>query len=181
VVATNIDVYIAAIFVVILYFGVNKFRFNDVKPFFISAFDSQIILSTIFILIFKDYILNTYAVESFTLLFSELPLPDYIMFSIIFFVGAVIVGSTAIAAIGIPLAYAAIPDSGAPLLVLLATMAFAGMQVSIAHICLFLSSAFFKVEVASLIKRTIPVITVFCILLTFYYLLLVHGMAMFSS
>ena len=179
VMATNLDVYLVTIGVILLYFLLNKFRFADVKPFFKSAFEPKIILSTIFILIFKDYIMNTEAVESLPRLFAELPLPDYIIFSIIFFVGSVIVGSTAIAAIGIPLAYVPIPDGGTPLLVLLSTMAFAAMQVSISHICLFLSSAYFKVEVASLIKRTIPIITVFCILLVAYYLLLVHGMELF--
>ena len=168
----KIDVYLAATGVIVLYFFVNKFRFQDVKPFFKSAFEPKVILSTIFILVFKDYIMQTDAVESLPRLFAKLPLPDYLIFSLIFFVGSVIVGSTAIAAIGIPLAYAAIPDGGTPLLVLLSSMAFAAMQVSISHICLFLSSEFFKVEFASLIKKTIPVISVFCVLLILYYLLL---------
>ena len=173
VITANIDVYLVAIFVIILYFFVNKFRFSEIKPFFKAAFEPKIILSTIFILVFKDYILSTDAVESLPRLLSELPLPNYIIFSIIFFIGSVIAGSTAICAIALPLAYAAIPDGGTPLLVLLSTMAFAAMQVSISHICLFLSSAYFKVEVASLIKRTIPIISVFCVGLVLYYLLLV--------
>lgn len=176
VMATNIDVYLVAIAVIVIYFFVNRFDFASVKPFFKSAFEPKIIFSTIFILIFKDYIMNTGAVESLPRLFSALPLPDYLIFSIIFFVGSVIVGSTAIAAIGIPLAYVAIPDGGTPLLVLLSTIAFAAMQVSISHICLFLSSAYFRVEVASLIKKTIPVILVFCAFVIAYYLLLVYGL-----
>jgi len=169
----RIDVYIIATCVIVVYFFINNFKFKDIKPFFKESFESKIILSTIFILIFKDYILSTEAVQSLSAFIAELPLPDYIVFSIIFFIGSVIVGSTAIIAIGLPLAYAAIPDGGVPLLVLLATMAFAAMQISISHICLFLSSTFFKVEVTSLVKRTVPVIMVFSFLLVGYYLLLV--------
>ncbi|MDL2313776.1 DUF401 family protein [Desulfovibrio sp. OttesenSCG-928-C14] len=181
VLATNLDVYLVTVIVIVVYFFVNKFKFSDIKPFFRSAFEPKIILSTVFILIFKDYIMNTDAVESLPRLFSELPLPDYLIFSIIFFVGSVIVGSTAIAAIGIPLAYVTMPDGGTPLLVLLSSMSFAAMQVSISHICLFLASAYFKVEVASLIKKTMPVIAVFCALLIGYYLLLVHGLEFLSK
>lgn len=181
VMTVDIDVYLVTIFVIILYFFVNKFKFSDIRPFFKAAFEPNVILSTIFMLVFKDYILNTDAVESLPRLFAQLPLPNYLVFSGICFIGSVIAGSTAILAIGLPLAYATIPNGGAPLLVLLSSMAFAAMQVSISHICLFLSSAYFKVEVASLIKRTIPVITVFCILLVGYYLLLTHGAALFVN
>ena len=168
----RVDVYIIAIFVIAAYFFVNKLKIKGIMPLFIASFESKLILSTVFIFIFKDYIFTVGAVESLSAFFSELPLPDYIIFSLIFFTGSVLVGATGIVAIGMPLAYAAIPDGGVPLLVLLSSMAFAAMQISISHICLFLSSTFFKVEVASLIKRTIPVMAVFCALLVGYYLLL---------
>lgn len=179
VVLTKMDVYMVTIGIVILYYLINKFTFSTVKPFFKSAFDANIIISTIFILIFKDYIMSTDAVESLPKLFSQLPFPDYLIFSIIFFVGSALVGTTAIAAIGIPLAYAAIPDGGTPLLVLLTSMAFAAMQISISHICLFLSSAYFKVDVASLIRKTVPILPIFCTFLIIYYLLLEHGLSIF--
>ena len=168
----RIDVYIIVAVMIAAYFFINRFTLKETAPFFKESFESKIILSTIFILIFKDYILSTDAVQSLSALIAGLPLPDYLVFSLIFFIGSAIVGSTAIIAIGLPLAYAAIPDGGVPLLVLLATMAFAAMQISISHICLFLSSTFFKVEVASLIRRTIPVIAVFSVFLIGYYWLL---------
>ena len=178
---TNIDVYVVTICIIVLYFFVNRFAFDHIQPFFRSSFDANIIVSTVFILIFKDYIMNTDAVESLPRLFSSLPIPEYLTFSIIVFIGSVIVGSTAIIAIAIPLAYVTIPDGGTPLLVLLSSMAFAAMQVSISHICLFLSSAYFKVEVTSLIRRTVPIITVFSIVLVVYYALLTQGAALFTQ
>lgn len=168
---TNIDVYIVTLAVIVLYFLVNRFRFAEVRPFR-SSFELKIVLSTVFILIFKDYIMSTPAIESLPKLFAGLPVPEFLTFCVIFFVGSVIVGSTAIAAIGIPLAYATMPAGGVPLLVLLSTMAFAAMQISISHICLFLSSAYFRVEVSSLIHRTLPIIAVFCAITILYYLLL---------
>ena len=172
---TRLEVSLVTIGTIVLYFFVNRFRLDEVRPFFRASFESKIILSTVCILIFKDYIMNTDAVETLPRLFAASPLPDYLVFSLIFFVGSAIVGSTAITAIGIPLAYAAMPEGGVALLVLLSAMGYAAMQVSISHICLFLCSAYFNVSVASLIKRTIPIITVFCIAVVAYYLLLVHG------
>ncbi len=172
VLSVHVDVYLVTIFVIILYFFVNRFKFQQIKPFFKSSFESKIIFSTIFILIFKDFALTSGAVDALPHLLARLPLPDYLIFSLVFFIGSVVAGATAVAAIGIPMAYVAMPDGGVPLLVLLSTMAFLAMQVSISHICLFLSSIFFKVEVASLIKRTIPVISVLCLIVIGYYLIL---------
>lgn len=178
---TNIDVYLVTVGVIILYYAVNRFQLSEVRPFFTSAFEAKLIISTIFILIFKDYVMSTDAVESLPLLFSRLPLPTWLIFSIIFFVGSALVGSTAIVAIGIPLAYTAMPNGGTPLLVLLSSMAFAAMLISISHICLFLSSAYFKVELSSLVRKTIPILAVFCPLLIMYYLLLVEGIRILNQ
>ena len=168
----RVDVYVITIAVIAAYVFINRFTWKDIAPFFKDSFESKLILSTIFIMIFKDYILSTDAVESLVALIARLPLPGYLVFSLIFFIGSAIVGVLGIVAIGLPLAYTAIPDGGVPLLILLVGMGFAAMQISISHICLFLSSTFFKVEVASLIKRTIPVIAVYCVFLIGYYWLL---------
>ena len=55
------------------------------------------------------------------------------------------------------------------------------MVKSISHIRLILSSAYFMVEVASLIKGTVPIITVFCIVLFFHYLPLSQGLPIFHE
>ena len=59
------------------------------------------------------------------------------------------------------MAMAAVPDGGVALLVLLMSMAYAAMQVSPTHVCLFIASECFKVNIGALVRRNIPMILVF--------------------
>ena len=56
---------------------------------------------------------------------------------------------------------AAMPDAGVPLLVLLMSSAYAAMQVSPTHVCLFIAAECFKVDIGALVRRNIPMILVF--------------------
>ena len=49
-----------------------------------------------------------------------------------------------------PLAFATIPSGGLPLMVLLMSCTYAAMQISPAHICLFLCCDYFKISIGSL-------------------------------
>ena len=56
---------------------------------------------------------------------------------------------------------AAMPDAGVPLLVLLMSSAYAAMQVSPTHVCLFIAAECFKVNMGDLVKRNTPMILLF--------------------
>ena len=49
---------------------------------------------------------------------------------------------------------------------------YAAMQVSPTHLCLTLACEHFKTDFGALVKRTLPVIGIFYVILTGYYLLL---------
>ena len=72
----------------------------------------------------------------------------------------------------IPLAFASIPHAGAGLLVYLMALSYAAMQISPTHICLAIITEYFWVSWGQLMKKTIPVIVVFVVILTGYYVLL---------
>ena len=72
----------------------------------------------------------------------------------------------------IPLAFASIPHAGAGLLVYLMALSYAAMQISPTHICLAIITEYFRVSWGQLMKKTIPVIVVFVVILTGYYVLL---------
>src|SRR5699024_6261323 len=105
-------------------------------------------------------------------IFGKLAIPISLSFAIVFLIGSIISGANAIIALGVPMAFTAIPNGGTPLLVLLMSFAYAGMQVSPTHVCLSVVTEFFGTSMVDLIKRTIPVITTFCIIVFGYYLLL---------
>lgn len=141
-------------------------------PLLKSAFEPPMLLNTYLIMVFKEFIMQTGAVEALPDFFSVLPVPTFIIFVLIFFFGTVAAGAQAIIAICTVMAFVAIPGGGMPLMVLLMSFAYAAMQVSPTHICLFIIADYFDVPMMSLVRRAIPIISIFCALTIPYYLLL---------
>lgn len=103
---------------------------------------------------------------------ATLPIPTYLVFALLFFVGGVISGTNGIIALGTPLAFAAI-DGGMPLMVLLMCMCHAASQVSPTHVCLVVASDYFHISLGELIRKTLPVALAFCVLMIVYYNILI--------
>mgnify|MGYP000898273459 CR=1 FL=1 len=173
IVVLKVPVYIATVAVIVLNFFIKKFTIKEILPFFISAFEKRLVISTLVVMAFKDLLIATNIITELPEIFAALPVPTYLIFTLIFFVGSIIAGATAIVSLGIPMAFAAIPGSGMPLMVLAMSCAYAGMQVSPTHICLSLACEHFKTDFGALIKRTLPIILLFLVVLVFYYRLLV--------
>jgi uncharacterized protein len=151
---------------------VYRFTAAMTLPLLKSAFEPPMLMNTYLIMVFKEFIMQTGAVEALPDFFSVLPVPTFIIFILIFFFGTVAAGAQAIIAICTVMAFVAIPGGGMPLMVLLMSFAYAAMQVSPTHICLFIIADYFDVPMMSLVRRAIPIITIFCALTIPYYLLL---------
>ncbi len=151
---------------------VYRFTPRTMAPLLKSAFEPPMLLNTYLIMVFKEFVMQTGAVEALPDFFSVLPVPTFVIFILIFFFGTVVAGSQAIIAICTVMAFVAIPGSGMPLMVLLMSFAYAAMQVSPTHICLFIIADYFDVPMMSLVRRAIPIIAIFCALTIPYYLLL---------
>lgn len=150
---------------------VYRFHGRELLAMIRSAFEVNLILNTFLVLVLKEFIAWTGVLETLPDLLSSLPIPGYLIFCLLFFVGAVISGTNGIIALGTPLAFAAI-DGGMPLMVLLMCMCHAASQVSPTHVCLVVASDYFHITLGALIRKTIPLALVFCILMIGYYNLL---------
>lgn len=162
----------ATILVVLASFIVYRCKFTELKSLVISAIDAPMLINTYLIMVFKDFILHSGSMEALPEFFTHLPIPTPIVFALIFFFGTVVAGAQAIIAICAVMAYAAIPGGGIPLMVLLMSFAYAAMQISPTHICLFIAADDFDVSMMAIVKKTLPIIAVFCVLVIPYYLLL---------
>lgn len=91
---------------------------------------------------------------------------------VLFFVGGIISGSSGVIALGTPLAFAAIPDGGVSLMVLLMCMVHSASLVSPTHVCLVVAADYFKVPLGQLIRKTVPASLSFATLMMGYYLIL---------
>lgn len=172
IIAFNFPVFLAIMIVSVLGALIGRFTWREIVPFFRSAFELKLILSTLAIMVFKDIFMATHALNELPDILSGLPVPRYTVFILIFFAGTIIVGQQAINVIALPIAFAAIPDGGVSLLMLLMATGYAAMQVSPTHICLAIVIEYFKTDLGSLVKKTIPVIACFFAVLIPYYLLL---------
>ena len=168
----KIPVHLAVIPVIILSFILNKFSYEEIKPMFVSAFETKLIVTTVITMIFREILTYTGVIERLPDYFSVLPVSSVIVFALIFFFGPLIAGSQAIIALGVPMAYAAIPDGGAVLLILLMCMLYISMQISPTHICLGIITEHNGTSFIDLIKKTMPVLIAFILISSLYSYLL---------
>lgn len=133
-----------------------------------SAFEKKMLSNTFLVLVLKEFIDYTGVLQLLPGVMAALPLPTYLIFALLFFVAAVVSGSSGAIAMGTPLAFAAI-SGGMPLMVYLMCITHAASQVSPTHICLVVASDHFHVTLGDLVRKTLPVSIFFCVLMTIYY------------
>jgi len=168
----KVPVYVATGASILLDIIISKFTWAELRPMFVSAFETRLLLNTALIMVFKDIITHTGIILVLPDIFAQLPIPSYLIFFLIFFFGTLVSGQQAITAICIPLAFSAFPDAGMPLLVLLIASGYIAMQISPTHICLAVVTEYFKTHMGDLVKITMPMVLTFCPIAIGYYLLL---------
>jgi len=169
----KLPVWIAVGIVLPLCALLNKFSFSELTPLFAKAFEQRMILNMLMIFVFRDVLIHAGVINAMPAFFAKLPAPPFIVFALLFFFGTLVGGANAISATCIPMAFNTIPNAGMPLLVLLLGFSYASMQISPTHVCLSIITEYFKTSMASLIRKTLPCILCYCVVLTGYYLLLV--------
>jgi len=172
IIALHLPVYAAISIVIVFAVFYYHFSFQELVSLIPPAFESNIIISTFFCMIFKDILTYTDIIQKLPELFAQLPIPTYLAFAAIFFTGALIGGTTAILALCLPLAYSSIPDGGTALLVLLMSFSYAASQMTPTHICLLLATEYFGISFTALLKRTLPIIILYCLFVVGYFNLL---------
>ena len=168
--AFNFTTINATAIVLVLYFFVNRFKLSEIKPFFLSAFESKIVFNTFAVMVFKEMLTASGAINALPDFFAQFPIPPFLIFTLIFLFGTLVAGSLAIIVLVLPVAMATVPNAGLPLLVLLMSTTYTAMQISPTHICLSLVAEHFNVSLGSIIKRTVPLVAVFMVISIAYYL-----------
>lgn len=164
----KIPVHLAVLPVIILNIIFDKFKFKEIKPMFRSAFELNLMLTTILIMIFKEVLTFTGVIERLPGYFALLPVPPVIIFALIFFFGSIVAGSKAIIALTLPLAFATIPNGGLGLMIFLMCIAYIAMQISPTHICLAIITEHYGTSFIDLVKKTMPVLITFIIIVSIY-------------
>lgn len=172
VIALNLSVIKVLPFIIVLSIIVYRLSLKEVLDFAKTSVEWRIIFNTIILMMFKNILTYTGAIGKLPDLFAGSAIPQFAAFGIIMFLGTIISGANSMIVLLIPLAFASIPHAGAGLLVYLMALSYAAMQISPTHICLAIITEYFRVSWGQLMKKTIPVIVVFVVILTGYYVLL---------
>lgn len=168
----KIPVYIATLPIILLSIVINKFTFKEVMSLSVKAIEMKLIVTTVVIMMFKDVLTYTGVIGRLPEQFATFPVPVVVIFGLIFFFGTLIAGATAMTALSLPLAFAAMPTGGVALLVFLMSISYIAMQISPTHICLAIVTARFNTSMLDLVKNTLPIMVIFTIAASIYSYLL---------
>lgn len=169
--ALNLPVEAAVTICIVLNVFVNHFQISELVPFIRSAFETRLILSTWLVMIFKEVLAATGVITMLPEFFSGLPIPTFLVYTLIFLFGTIVAGTQAIIVLCMPMAMASVAagHTGLALFVLLMCVTYVSMQISPIHICLTLCAEDYHVPLGSMIKKTVPLVTVFTAAALGYY------------
>ena len=172
IVAFGVPVHIAVLACIVCNLFVGRFGWKELRPFFASAFEARLMISTLLIMMFKEVLAAAGVISALPAFFSSLPVPPFLVFALLFFFGSVAAGSQAIIVLCMGMAMAAAAQGGLALFVLLMCMAYAAMQLSPVHVCLAVCAEDYRISLGTLIRKTVPLVGVFCLAAFGYYGLL---------
>lgn len=168
----KLDVVTAGLAVILVGLAVYRFGARDIVHMLKSAFEVKLLLNTTLVLVLKEFISWTGILQTLPEMMAALPIPPYLIFALIFFLGGIISGASGVVAMAAPLAFAAL-EGTVPLMILFMCMAHGASLVSPTHVCLVVAADYFHVSMGELIRKTIPASLIFCSLMLVYYNLLV--------
>lgn len=171
VVVLKMQIYTSAALILVLYALINKFSPRELLPYFRSSLQFKLYLNTFAVMILKEFLTLSGAINALPDFFAQLPIPSFVVFMLIFFFGSIVSGSTTIIGLCLPVAMATVPGAGLPLVCLLMGITYAAMQISPTHICLTLTAEYFGIPLGTLIRRTLPAVAATVVFTTCYYLL----------
>lgn len=163
----RLPVHRAVLPVVLLSVFVNRFRWEELKPMFFSAFEARLIFTTLTIMTFKELLVFSGVIDQLPSAFSALPLHPVIVFGLIFFLGSLLAGSQGMIAMMLPVSVATL-GSSLGLLVFIMSLVFMASQVSPTHICLGVITEDYGLPFTSLVKKTLPILVLFLLISSVY-------------
>ena len=169
----NTPVWGAVLVCIVLEFFVQKFSVSEVVPFFRTAFESKLMLNTLAVMVFGNLLRSTGVVDLLPVYLSKLPIPNFLVWSLIFAIGTLVGGSLTIFVLAIPMLMTVFPGPEFyPMFLLVMSVSYIVMQINPTHICLTLCAEDFKIPLGSLIVKAVPLVIVATALCFGYYFIL---------
>ncbi len=171
--AFGIPVVYSIAIVIVLALLVYRFQWAEIRPMFWKAFEKRMIGNTFLILVFKELIDYTGVIRMLPEFFGRLPIPLFMVFSLLFFFGGIVSGSSGIIALGTAMAFAAIPGAGCLSWFFSCACATRPARFP-THVCLAVITEYFGITMGDLVRKTLPAALIFMAVILGYYLLLLQ-------
>lgn len=168
----KLPVWVAVCIVVVLNFFVNKFSFGEIKPFFKTAFEGKLILNTLAVLTFGQLLSASGVVELLPKYFGMLPIPMWLVFALLFFVGPLMGGALTMVVMCVPMMVETWPNNLLSVFILCMSMTYVIMQIAPTHICLTLCAEDYKITLGDLIPKVAPMVVVSTVFIFAYFFVL---------
>lgn len=168
----KIHVVTAGLVVIAAGLVVYRFAMQDILHMLKSAFEMKLLLNTTLVLVLKEFISWTGILQQLPEMMAGLPIPPYLIFVLIFFLGGIISGASGVVAMAAPLAFAAL-EGTVPLMILFMCICHGASLISPTHVCLVVAADYFHVSMGELIRKTIPSSLMFCAAMLLYYNILI--------
>lgn len=117
----------------------------------------RLLAITLSIMVFKDVLLMSGALEALPEIISVLPVPPLIIYSLLcLFIGMITGVSLSAVAIVVPLLFVTMPDFTAYTLAFLHISSYIGVQLTPTHSCIVLSAEYFQARLNKAIAKYLP-------------------------
>ena len=170
VVIAKMPIHIAAAIILAAYFFLHRFSPKEITPNFAASLQFKLYLNTFAVMTLKEFLTVSGAITALPDFFALLPIPTFMVFVLIFFFGSMVSGSSAIIGMCMPIAMAAMPGAGLPLVCLLMGATYVAMQLSPTHVCLTLTAEYFGISLGTLVRKTLPAAMTTIVFSIAYYL-----------
>ncbi len=169
----EVPVWAAVLVVVVLNVFISKFSFAEIAPFFKTAFEGKLMLNTIAVMVFSQLLSASGVVDLLPKYFGMLPIPMWLVFALLFFVGPLMGGAMAILVLCVPMMLTTWPDGSIlSVFILCMSMTYVIMQIAPTHICLTLCAEDYKITLGDLIPKVFPMVAVSTVFIFAYFFVL---------
>lgn len=161
IVVFNVSVCMAAPLVIVADLIIDRFQPEEIPDLIIQSAEPVLLGNMYLIMLFKAILSHTGVLGLLPAFFGQFPIPLPLVFVLLFFFGTVISGSQTMIALCLPMALAAFPEGGIPLLTMLMGVAWAAMQISPTHVCAFVAADYYHTTIGDIAVKGLPSIILF--------------------
>ncbi|MCI8376623.1 MAG: DUF401 family protein [Lachnospiraceae bacterium] len=159
----------ASVYITLALFLIQqRFPGKKLLHFLKTAFNKNMMLMVITILLFTDIPGTAGAPAALLEVYGSIPIPLFLIYGFIVFIGSIISNFTAMVPAVFPLA-ASVAQGPISLVIYLASLGHLASQLYPTHICISLCAEQFHVSINDIFRRTIPVTGIMLLIATGLY------------